>query len=183
MLYFHIKETELYDEKNNEFIKVPDIEIKMEHSLVSISKWESKYHKSFFKENNKTNEELIEYIYFMIYSPENLSKEIFYSFIMDKNNFNKILEYINDPMTAVYFREDENSKKSGDTITYELIYYQMISLQIPVEFENWHINRLLSLIKVCAIKNTPPKKRSLKQLMSENDALNEARKKKLKTKG
>ena len=182
-MIFHVPVSESYDEARNEFIKYPEVTIKMESSLVAISKWESKYHKSFFRKNDKSKEEILYYMYCMVYEPEDLSYEHFLNFISsDRRRYNAITEHINDPMTAIHFMDEEKSH-SSDTITSEIVYYQMIQYNIPVEFENWHINRLLTLIKVCAIKNSPKKKRSMRSIMEDYDRINELRKKQLGTRG
>lgn len=183
-LSFTIKETEFFDERRNEFITYPQVTLKMENSLVAISKWESEYHKSFFKKGDKTNEEILRYMYYMVYSPENLDYDYFLNVILaNRNIYEKIVSYISDKMTATNFREDPNEPKSNEVVTSELIYFQMIQYGIPSEYEHWHINRLLTLIKVCAIKNSPPKKRSMQSIMRDNNALNEARRKALNTRG
>ena len=103
--------------------------------------------------------------------------------LLDKDNIEKINKYIGDPMTATTFKEDPNKKGGREIITSELIYYWMISLNIPFECKKWHINRLLTLIKVCGIKNQPPKKMSKKDVMSRNAALNAARRKQMNSRG
>lgn len=176
-------EQEYFDERTNTFIDVPATPIRMEHSLYTISKWESKHHKSFFlTREKKTQDEIVDYMYTMIQEPQGMDKTLFEGLITNKKAFNKIYEYIEDSMTATYFRESSGGR-SSELVTSELLYYQMISFRIPVEFEHWHINRLLALIKVFSIKNQPPKKRSMMSIMQENDAINEARKKKYHTKG
>ena len=175
-------EMEFFNEKTNTFINLPKVTIRMEHSLYTISKWESKHHKSFFSRKEKTNSEIIDYIHIMVQEPIDINLDLFDAITRDKNVFDKIKEYLDDTMTGTFFRESPKSS-SSELITSELLYYQMISYRIPVEFEHWHINRLVTLIKVFNIKNAPPKKRSLTSIMRENDALNEARKKQLGTKG
>lgn len=183
MLRIEVPEIELFNEQTNEFITYPKTVIKMENSLVAISKWESRFHKSFFKKDNKTKEEILDYIYCMIYDPEYIPYDHFLNFItINKSIYDQIIKYINDSMTATCFRKTDESK-SSEVITSELLYYQMIQYNIPYEFEKWHINRLITLIRVCAIKNSPPKKRSMRSIMAENDALNELRKKQLGTRG
>lgn len=175
-------ERELFNEETNEFIDLPKVIVKMEHSLYTISKWESKYHKSFFSRKQKTTLEIIDYIRMMIQEPAEIDSDLFNVITRDKNIFYKIKEYLDDTMTGTFFREIP-TPSSSELLTSELLYYQMISYRIPVEFEHWHINRLVTLIKVFNIKNSPPKKRSMASIMRENDALNEARKKQLGTRG
>lgn len=99
-------------------------------------------------------------------------------------NVKEINEYISNPMTATTFYEGpEATRGKQEIVTNELIYYWMISLQIPVEFEKWHLNRLLTLIRVCNVKNQPPKKRSQRDIASSYKALNEARRKQYNSKG
>lgn len=175
-------EMEFFNEKTSTFINLPKVTIKMEHSLYTISKWESKHHKSFFSRNEKTSSELIDYIHIMIQEPEQVNLDLLNAITGNKSIVDKIKEYLDDTMTGTFFREIPK-RSSSELVTSELLYYQMISYRIPVEFEHWHINRLVTLIKVFNIKNSPPKKRSMASIMRENDALNEARKKQLGTKG
>lgn len=183
MLQITIPETkELWDEKRQEFVSMPEVTLHLEHSLISLSKWESKWHKSFFTKEEMTNEQTLDYIRCMTLSPKNLPIDVYYR--LSQKNVDDILAYINDPMTATTFNEKDDKKGFGkERITSELIYYWMIALQIPVEFEKWHLNRLITLIRVCEIKNTPPKKMSKREIMSRNAALNAARRKQLGSKG
>ena len=183
MLQITIPETkELWDEKRQEFVSEPAITLQLEHSLISLSKWESKWHKSFFTKEDMTNEQTLDYIRCMTLSPKNLPIDVYYR--LSQKNVDAILAYINDPMTATTFNEKDDIKGFGkERITSELIYYWMIALQIPVEFEKWHLNRLITLIRVCEIKDTPPKKMSKRDIMSRNAALNAARRKQLGSKG
>ena len=158
-----VKGTELWDEGSETFVKTPDLKeqtLQLEHSLVSISKWESKWCKPFISKKEKTDEETI-----------------------TRENLEEIRDYINAPMTATTVREINSGKNNNEVVTSELIYYWMISLQIPVEFQKWHLNRLITLIKVFNVKNSPPKKMSKREIMSRNAALNAARRKQLNSKG
>lgn len=170
---------ELYDEETQEFTSSKEQILQLEHSLVSLSKWEAKWNKSFLKTKHKTDEESLDYIKCMTIT-KNVPSEV-YNY-MTKENISEIVKYIEEPMTATILPEDDN-KTSRETITSELIYYWMIAFNIPVEFQKWHLNRLLTLINVCNIKNAPPKKRNTKELIQRNKALNEARKQALNTKG
>ena len=180
MLEIVIPETEQWDEVNQEFITSNRQILRLEHSLVSLSKWESKWKKPFLSNKEKTYEETIDYIKCMTLT-QNVNDTVYN--LLDKDNIEKINKYIGDPMTATTFKEDPNKKGGREIITSELIYYWMISLNIPFECQKWHLNRLLTLIKVCGIKNQPPKKMSKKDVMSRNAALNAARKAKLNTRG
>lgn len=180
MLQITIAGNEVYDEKTQEFINVKETTLKLEHSLVSISKWESKWHKAFLGKEEKTFDETIDYIKCMTLT-QNVDPNIYR--VLSEENVKEINDYIYNPMTATTFYEEGNGGCNRDTVTSELIYYWMITLNIPVEFQKWHINRLLTLIRVCNIKNNPPKKRSAREIMSSNAALNAARRKQLNTKG
>ena len=182
MLEITIPEQESWDEINQEFIYTKEQTLRLEHSLVSLSKWESKWHKSYFSKKEKTDEETIDYIRCMTLT-KNVDSDIYYH--LGLFNINKINEYIEDPMSAtkIYDSDDSKGKIGGETVTSELIYYWMITLNIPVEFEKWHLNRLITLIKVCNMKNAPKKKMSRSEIMKRNRELNKARRKQLNSKG
>ena len=174
MLPITIPATEKYNELTNEFIYRKEQKLLLEHSLVSLSKWESKWHKPFLssKKDSKTQEETIDYVRCMTIT-QNVDPAVYYDLTPD--NYAKIQAYIDDPMTATTFSDIQKGRPNFEIITSELIYYWMIAYNVPVEFEKWHLNRLLTLIKVCSIKNTPPKKMSKKEIMSRNAALNASR--------
>lgn len=180
MLEITIPETELFDEINQEFIQVKKQTLRLEHSLVSISKWESKWHKPFISNQQQTREETVDYIRCMTLT-QNVDPNVFKCITND--HIYEINKYIEDPMTATTFRDSGKRGSNGEQITSELIYYWMIALNIPVEFQKWHLNRLLTLIRVCNIKNAPSKKMGKNELMRRNTALNAARKKQFNTKG
>ena len=180
MLQITIPAVELWDERKQEFITTKEQTLQLEHSLVSLSKWESKWCKPFLNKQEKTFEETLDYIKCMTLT-QNVDPEV-YNYLTNEN-IKEINEYIEAPMTATYFSDEKTSKTSREQVTAELIYYWMIALNIPFECQKWHLNRLLTLIKVCSIKNQPPKKRSKKDIMSRNAALNAARRKQLNTKG
>lgn len=180
MLQITVPEVEYWDEKNEEFISTKEVTLSLEHSLVSLSKWESKWHKAFLGKEEKTTEELIDYIKCMTLT-QNVSDEVYNR--LNSDNVQKIKEYIEDSHTATFIYDDPNAPKSRETVTSELIYYWMVALNIPFECQKWHLNRLLTLIRVCNIKNKPPKKMSQRQIMSRNAALNAARRQKLHTTG
>ena len=179
MLRIVIPGQEFWDEEKQEFINTKEQVLQLEHSLISLSKWESKWCKVFLSKQEKTAEETIDYIKCMTITP-NVDPEVYTR--LTKENIKEIEDYIAAPMTATYFSSNEN-KPSHEQVTSELIYYWMIALTIPFECEKWHLNRLLTLIKVCNIKNQPPKKMGKREIMSRNAALNAARRKQLNTKG
>lgn len=180
MLKLLIKGIDQWDEANETFIRTKDTEICLEHSLVSISKWESKWHKYFIKNENLTPEMLLDYIRCMTLT-QNVNPDVYYA--ITESQLKEIKDYIDDPMTATWFSDDEKGKQSREIITSEVIYYWMIALQIPFECQKWHINRLLTLIRVCNAKNQPEKKMSQAEIMRKNREINEARKRALSTHG
>ena len=180
MLEITIPSVELWDESKQEFVITKEATLKLEHSLVSLSKWESKWCKPFLSKTNKTDEEMIDYVRCMTLT-QNVPDEVYRCLTDD--NIRKIYEYIDAPMTATWFNDDKTKGTSREQTTSELIYYWMIALNIPFECQKWHLNRLLTLIRVCNIKNQPPKKMSKRDIMSRNAALNAARRNQLHTKG
>ena len=180
MLQIVIPETELWDEEKQEFSIAKEQVLQLEHSLVSLSKWESKWCKVFLSKQEKTYEETIDYIKCMTLT-QNVKPEVYSR--LTKSNISEIEEYISAPMTATYFSKNQTGKANSEQVTSELIYYWMIALNIPFECQKWHLNRLLTLIRVCNIKNQPHKKMSKRDIMSRNAALNAARRKQLNTNG
>ena len=180
MLTITIPDRELFDEENNLFLIFKGQSIVIEHSLVSISKWESKWKKPFISDEQKTQNEIIDYIRCMTIT-QNVDENVYLN--VTDNIISEIKNYIDDSMTATWFNDSKNHHSNNKQITSELIYYWMITLNIPVEFQKWHLNRLLTLIKVCNEENKPPRKSSVRSLMSRNAALNAARRKQLNSKG
>lgn len=169
-----------WDEVTQEFVEPQYKTLQLEHSLVSLSKWESKWRKPFYSKKETTADEMLDYIKCMTLT-ENVDDDV-YNHLTQKN-VDDIKAYIENPMTATTFRKDDKGRGNGEQITSELIYYWMISSNIPFECQEWHLNRLLTLIRVCSVKNTPPKKKSQRDIMSRNAALNASRRKQLNTKG
>lgn len=169
-----------WDEKTEKFIEPKTKVLQLEHSLVSLSKWESKWCKPFLSKDNMTNEETIDYIKCMTLT-QNVDPTVYEH--LTQQNIDDVVQYINAPMTATTFSKDENRKINNEIVTAELIYYWMIASQIPFECQKWHINRLITLIRVCNIKNQPPKKRSKRDIMQSNAALNAARRAKMHSRG
>ena len=179
MLKVSIPEQELWDEKTNTFVKVPKFDLQLEHSLVSISKWESKWHKPFLGKDEKTPDEVLDYIRCMTLN-QNVDPTI-YQWIPE-SVLTEISKYIEDPMTATTFN-DNSKKRNTEIITNEIIYYWMVSFNIPFECQKWHLNRLLTLIRVCSIKNQPGEKMTTREILEQNRALNQLRKAQLHTRG
>lgn len=180
MLKMLIKGVDYWDEAEERFIKTKDTELCLEHSLVSVSKWESKWHKHFIGNDNLTQEMLVDYVRCMTLT-QNVNPEVYYAITDDQ--YGQIKEYISDSMTATWFSESTEKKYSRDIITSEIVYYWMIALQIPFECQKWHLNRLLTLIRVCNEKNQPEKKMSQSEVMRRNREINEARRRALNSKG
>ena len=180
MLRITVPAKELWDYTSSEFISVKEQTLQLEHSLVSLSKWESKWHKPFYSKEDKTYEETLDYIKCMTIT-QNVKPVVYRC--LTQHNIQQINEYIENPMTATTFSKQEKRTINGEQITAELIYYWMIALQIPVEFQKWHLNRLITLIRVCNVKNQPPKKMGKQELASNYAKLNAARRQKYNSKG
>lgn len=180
MLTIVIPEREYFDEENECFIHIKKTTLQLEHSLVSLSKWESKWKEPFLTKDVKSIEKSLDYIRCMTIT-QNVDPLVYYGItpeILDKIN-----AYMEEEMTATTFNEMGPKKQSRDVITAEIIYYWMLMNNIPLECQKWHLSRLMTLIRVFSIKNAPDKKMSKREVMSQQRALNEARKKKLGTKG
>lgn len=180
MLKIEIKGAEFYDERTNLFAEVKDTILQLEHSLISISKWESKWHKPFLMTSEMSGEEILDYIRCMTIT-QNVDPRV-YDMLTDQNII-EIRDYMNDPMTATWFNDQKGPKGRQRIVTSELIYYWMTALQIPFECEKWHINRLLTLIRVCNIENAPKKKMRRGDIYKQNAALNEQRRRMMHTTG
>ena len=180
MLRIDIPEREYFDEKTERFGKIRATTLYMEHSLISISKWEAKWHIPFF-DSEKTIEQTMDYIKCMILNREIDDKSVLLNFLT-KEDIEKINDYINDPMTATVIQDDGRRGRT-QKVTSELIYCWMVQFNIPSDYEKWHINRLIMLIRVCSEENKPKKKMSRKEIMAQNKALNAARKARLGTRG
>ena len=179
MLKLTIPAFELFDDDEGKFISFKEQTIQLEHSLVSLSKWESKWCKPFLTSEIKSIEETIDYIRCMTIT-QNVNPTLYSG--LTQNNLNRVNEYIEAPMTATVI---SNIKKTGgrQIITSEKLYYQMIAFSIPFECQKWHLNRLLTLINVCRVKNQPAKKMSKRDIMSQNAAINAERRKQMNSKG
>lgn len=186
MLTITIPYGEFYDESKNEFIYIKEQTIQLEHSLVSLSKWESKWHKPYLSKLGLSREEAIDYIRCMTVT-QNVDASCYYG--IDNGILSKVTAYIEDPMSATTItRYKTDQSKTNKVITAELIYYWMISLGIPFECRKWHLNRLLMLIEVCSIENQKAMgekggKMSKKETMAWNKAQNKARRAKYGSRG
>lgn len=179
MLEITIPSKEYYDEEKNLFIETKEQTIRLEHSLVSLSKWESKWGKPFLSNVPKTSEESIDYIRCMTLT-QNVDPNVYYA--ITNENIEEVAAYIESPMSATTIN-NRDKVTNREIVTAEIIYYWMIALKIPFECQKWHLNRLLTLIDVCSIKNNPQKKMSRSEILARNKALNEARKKQYNTRG
>ena len=176
----HIPSTELWDPMKEEFIQIKEQTIVMEHSLLSVDKWESKWKKSYLSSEDKSALETLDYLRCMTIT-KNVSPYVYYA--IPASEINRINAYISDPMTATTFSDKEERGRKRDVITSEILYWQMTQLSIPLEWEKRHLNKLLTLIKVGAIKSQPPKNMNKRDIARQNSALNAARRAKHRTKG
>ncbi len=179
MLDVIIPETELFDERTMQFTYTKEQKLTLEHSLIAISKWESKYEKPFLS-SDKSTEEVLDYIRCMTLT-QNVKPETYLH--LSKKNLEDIQAYIEAPMTATTFKKIERRGGKKEIITAELIYYWMITFNIPFECQKWHINKLLTLIEVCARKSEPPKKMSRREILAQHRAINQINRERFHTKG
>ena len=179
MLTITVGGTESYDETVEEFTIVGGTQLQLEHSLVSLSKWESKHEKPFLGKGDKTGEEIFDYVRCMAIDEET-PEELFHQ--LSEDDFKAINAYIESKQTVTWFA-DSPAPRSREVITSELIYYWMTAFQIPFECQHWHLNRLFTLIQVANHKSQPPKKMSKAEIAQRNRELNEQRKRQLGTSG
>ncbi len=184
MLRIVIPKSEMFDENKQEFVYIPEQVLQLEHSLVSLSKWESKWHKPFLSgtRDDKSFEETVDYVRCMTVT-QNVKPEVYYG--LTQENLDAIQKYIEEPMTAAKFSEDVNKKYSTEYISAETVYYWMISFGIPMECQKWHLNRLLALIRFCDVKNRPKKSKNTnkKAIADRYSRINAERRRRLHSKG
>lgn len=169
-----------FDDATGEFIPPPTVSLELEHSLVSISKWEAKWHRAFLSNKEKTAEETFDYIKCMVVK-DDVNPAIFD--FLTQENIDQINDYIKNPMTATVIPGGNKNGQSKEVVTSELIYYWMVAHTIPSEYQYWHLNRLLTLIQVCNVKNSSPQKRSKGDIMRSNAAINKANRARFNSKG
>ncbi len=175
----HVPKGEFWDERNKVFVYTKETTLKLEHSLISISKWESKWHIPYLS-SEKTNEQALDYVRCMTLNPD-VDPNVYLRLTID--DIKELKEYIDDPMTATTIKDDKSKHGSGQIITAELVYYWMTQFNLPIEFEKWHFNRLITLIRVCAEESNPNKKMSEAEAAKSMRELNAARRAKYGTKG
>lgn len=180
MLQLELKSQEFYDENTNRFFTIKGRKLSLEHSLVSLSKWESKYKKPWFSKKEKTSEETRYYVKCMTIT-QNVPDETYY--LLTNEDIDKVNAYIEDPMTAAKFKSMHGRRHNGEFVTAETFYYWMVSFNLPEKCEKWHLNRLIALIMMCNEKNKPAKKVGRRQSLNNFIALNEKRLKQFNTKG
>lgn len=180
MLQITIPERDFYDERTCEFIRTKGQTLQLEHSLISISRWEQKWKKPFLGREEKTVAEFSDYIRLMTLT-QNVDPLVYTN--LPTWVFEKVSQYIDDPMTATRFSDKSTRSFNRETITAEIIYYWMIELGVPFECRKWHLNQLITLIRVCNIKRAPKKKRGNRELLNHYRTLNAERKAKTGTKG
>lgn len=180
MLRLIIAGDENFNEEDNTFYTVDDVVIELEHSLLSLSKWESIYQKPFLGSEAKTSEEIFGYLKTMIVTPD-VDLDVVYK--CSGENIVEIQAYIDSNQSATTFGTMPSRPGQGEVITSELIYYWMVAFNIPFECQTWHLNRLFSLIRICNIKNSPQKKLSRNEIAQRNRDLNAERRAKLGTSG
>jgi hypothetical protein len=180
MLEITTLEDEFYDQKENKFIPIPAYTLTLEHSLISLAKWESKWHMPYFDTPNKTSIQDLDYIRCMVIGPIK-NDSVFNALSVD--NISAIRDYIKNPMTATTFHKKTSTRGKKEITTAESLYAHMFSHSVPIECQKWHLNRLLTLLRVCDLRNAPREKMSKKQTASWNAEQNAARRAKLNTRG
>lgn len=180
MLELSIPEMEVYDEASNEFRKINGVTLRLEHSLVSISKWESKWKIPFLSSEKKTVEQTLDYIKCMTIN-QNVDPMVYKA--IRNHHVKMVNDYIEDTRSATTFNNQHMPQRKSEVVTSELIYFWMAQFNIPMECQKWHLSRLLTLVQIASIKNSPEKKMSRRAIMNQNRSLNAARRKAHRTRG
>lgn len=180
MLKIVVPASEQFDNATQTFIHTKEQTLQLEHSLVSLSKWESKWRKPFLSPKPKTVAESVDYVRCMTLT-QNVNPNVYTAITPEL--LRQVYEYIDAPMTATTFSNLGRKKGSREIVTAEIIYYWMILHNIPSEYQKWHLNRLLTLIHVCDIKGSKPQKMPKGEMIAQRRALNAARRKKWNTRG
>lgn len=175
MLNLSVGGSEQYDEATDAFSVVGGVDIELEHSLVSLSKWEAKYQRAFLNDEEKTGEEISDYISMMIVSGSSPLDPQAAVQLMTPADVQTVLEYIKSPQTATVVTTDPSISSSTERVTSELVYYWLVAYRIPFETQYWHLNRLLALTRICNVKNSPAKKRSRAEIARSNREINQQR--------
>lgn len=179
MLKLTVLGTETFNDVTSEFGSEGDVVLELEHSLVSLSKWEAEFEKPFLTNDQKTAVEILAYIKAMCLDPD-IPESVFEK--LSGENFREINSYIDAKMTATWFNENR-SAPSREVVTSELIYYWMTVYTIPFSCETWHLNRLFTLIRICNIKHDKPKTMSRSDQAAEQRRLNNERKNRFNSTG
>lgn len=179
MLTLTIPARQYFDERTQRFVDTSEYVLELEHSLVSLSKWESKWEKPFLGKNEHTIEQTIDYIRCMTLNE--VSPEAYT--LLDDALVREVVAYMEQKMTATFFNATSANKPSNEIITAEIIYYWMVSSQVPFECQYWHLNRLMTLLRVISQKNNPGKKMSKAEVLARNRQLNAERRAQMKTSG
>ena len=180
MLNITVPSIRLWNPETEEFTYTTPVSLQLEHSLISLSKWEARWHKPFISNKQKTPEELLDYVRCMTLT-QNVDPDLYKK--LPPDIIDRIVSYMNEEQYATTFSNYSNERPSREIITAEIIYYWMVTFGIPFECQKWHLSRLMALIRVCSIKNAPQQKMSAKEIQNRNRALNEARRKSLHTRG
>ena len=180
MLNITVPSIRLWNPETEEFTYTSPVSLQLEHSLISLAKWEARWHKPFLTSKQKTPEELLDYIRCMTLT-QNVDPDLYKK--LPPDIIDKIVFYMNEEQHATTFGNTSNERPSREVVTAEIIYYWMVTFGIPFECQKWHLSRLMALVKVCSIKNSPQKKMTAREIQTRNRALNDARRKSMHTRG
>lgn len=174
MLELHISETELWDPVSEKFLLVKEQSLPLEHSLLSISKWEEKWHKPMPLINNErlSGDEFLDYVRCMTISRN--PDPLVYRCITARE-VEAIMAYINDPHTATWFGNEKSGGNDKRPLTTELIYHLMFAFGVSKECEKWHLNRLMTQLRVEYEESKPSKKKTPAEIAERHRMLNAKR--------